>query len=179
MDFRITVSVFIPRATPSAASSSTVFFFGGISLEGNGFSTIQGNYIGTDSTGMLDRGNTNVGIVIVDSAFNVIGRTNASARNVISGNRVVGIEAFGCPGTVIAGNLIGTDRTGTNALGNGASFNPIGGVYLLRCQGSVIGGSAVGARNLISGNFSLLGTQLGLRTTAPDRSWKGTTLARM
>src|SRR5262249_44688123 len=58
-------------------------------------------------------------------------------------------------GSVVAGNSIGTDVTGRNALGNNV------GVYINGVPRNTIGGSAPGARNVISGNqvgIYLIGT---------------------
>jgi hypothetical protein len=44
-------------------------FGGGISIEGDsGENRIEGNFIGTDPTGILDRGNTDDGVDIFDGA---------------------------------------------------------------------------------------------------------------
>ena len=112
--------------------------------------TVAGNYIGTDSTGLLDRGNTIYGIHLgVDAANNVIGGTAIGQRNVISGNDSDGIRliASSASSTVI-GNFIGTDVTGTADLGNSE--------YGIRLNngaaGTVIGGITAAERNVISGN---------------------------
>ena len=58
---------------------------------------------------------------IVDSASNnTIGGTAAGARNVISGNGSDGVVFIdgSATGNLVAGNYIGTDVTGTMALGN-------------------------------------------------------------
>ena len=52
-------------------------------------------------------------------------------------------------GNILEGNYIGTDVTGTAALGNGAD-----GVRILQVPNCTIGGTTVGVRNLISGNNS-------------------------
>ena len=78
------------------------------------------------------------------SAAAVIGGTTASARNVISGNAANGLR-IGI-GNTVQGNFIGTDVTGTAALGNGES-----GIAVLG-SANVIGGSVTGARNVISAN---------------------------
>ena len=52
---------------------------------------------------------------------NTIGGTAPGAGNVISGNVTYGLRLQGTGGNTIEGNFIGTDRTGTKALGNGTS----------------------------------------------------------
>ena len=121
----------------------------GIALTNNGNNTIQGNYIGTDTSGTLRRSN-NVGIILNNSSNNLIGGTTAATRNVISSNYFHGIYMTGF-GNQVTGNFIGTNATGTAALGNG--FN---GVQVFTtgtgAGNNVIGGTASGAGNLISGN---------------------------
>jgi titin len=80
---------------------------------------IQGNYIGTDSTGAADLGNSNNGIV-VRGQFNTIGGNSAGARNIISGNDQFGVDIEGtlASNNFIQGNYIGTNAAGTTAIGN-------------------------------------------------------------
>jgi len=128
-----------------------------------GFNSIEGNYLGTDPTGSGSAGFQDFGIYLISGCpSNRIGGATAAARNLISGNNRAGVFATDSPGNTIAGNFIGTDRTGTNAVGNGIGISPLGGLYLDRCRGTVIGGSTPGAGNLISGNISILGIQLYL-----------------
>jgi hypothetical protein len=82
----------------------------------------------------------------VSGSSNLIGGTDPGAGNLISGNRVYGIILHGL-GNMVQGNTIGTDLTGTQALGNGSH-----GVYLETAFSSQIGGPEPGAGNLISGN---------------------------
>lgn len=108
---------------------------------------IQGNYIGTDVTGLIDLGNQNAGILITaSSSGNRIGGTGSGQRNLISGNNGVGVGLMGGMSTTVQGNYIGVDRTGTVALGNGGD-----GVAISNAN-NVIGGTTASARNIISGN---------------------------
>ncbi len=118
-------------------------FQGGIVLFGADNSTVQGNFIGTDSTGTRSLGNADQGISILTNNC-LIGGPTPGAGNIISGNGL-GIFDNGDAGTLIQGNYIGTDITGTKAVGNGD------GVWLWS-DGSGIGGTAPGAGNVISGN---------------------------
>ena len=76
---------------------------------------VQGNFIGTDATGLMP--SPTVTGVDVRSSDNLIGGTIAGARNVIGGNTCISISAS--TGNRIQGNFIGTDVTGTSALGIG------------------------------------------------------------
>ncbi|HEM61819.1 MAG TPA: CSLREA domain-containing protein [Chloroflexi bacterium] len=85
--------------------------------------TIVGNYIGTDATGSSDVSTSYNGILLGPGAENnTIGGPNEEDRNVISGMGG-GICIFGSASSanVIRGNYIGTDRTGTQPLGNDGS----------------------------------------------------------
>jgi hypothetical protein len=125
--------------------------FAGISLNIN--DTVQGNYIGTDVTGMLAIPNGQ-GIVIDQTSAsptnNVIGGTAAGAGNLISGNSVDGINLGRSESNnTVQGNFIGTDVTGTKPLpngGNGILIAGSGGVN------NLIGGTAAGAGNIIAFN---------------------------
>jgi hypothetical protein len=109
-------------------------------------SVVQGNYIGTDVTGTQALGN-GIGVSTEGTAYALIGGTEPGAGNLISGNRLYGIETYGSLHITIQGNTIGTDVTGTHALGNGRR-----GVFLQTTGLSLIGGMGPGAGNLISGN---------------------------
>ena len=109
---------------------------------------IQGNFIGTNATGNAAIPNQTG--VPVYSPGNLIGGTGSGAGNLISGNQFNGVNLFGeyATGNTVQGNLIGTDASGTAALGNGEN-----GVYIgLSAIDNTIGGSETGARNVLSGN---------------------------
>ena len=115
---------------------------------------MQGNYIGTDATGTVAMGNLGDGIFISSSDNTIIGGTTPGARNIISGNTGTGI-IDGSDGTLVQGNYIGTDVTGTIALGNGSAGIQIPGTN------TTIGGTTPGAGNIISANASGLYLQRG------------------
>jgi hypothetical protein len=114
------------------------------------FNVVQGNFIGTDVTGTAPLGN--VYALTITGSNNLIGGTTAEARNLISSNGIqgtigYGIEIFfGGTNNRVQGNYIGTDVTGTSALGNTY------GVYINGGTNNLIGGTTSGAGNLISGN---------------------------
>jgi hypothetical protein len=107
---------------------------------------IAGNFIGVDATGTNARPN-NAGVQIAPASTtnSIIGGTTTDARNIISGNTVHGVDVDYGPNLII-GNFIGTDRSGTSALGN------LFGVSIGGCSNNVVGGISPGARNVISGN---------------------------
>jgi hypothetical protein len=123
----------------------------GVVLSGND-NVVRGNFLGTDLTGTQAVGN-DVGVLISRGEFNHVGGTTAGERNLISGNSVAGVEIRGTPGGAdaigngVRGNYIGTDVTGTLALGNGT------GVYFARGSNNSVGGPGAGFGNLISGNL--------------------------
>ena len=111
----------------------------GIFIVTGGNVTVQGNLIGTDSTGTQALPDSNghpvgnlYGISIAQSTQPSLvgsdgtGLADAFERNVISGNRVVGIDLVGSSGNIVAGNYIGTDITGTQPVGNGYDATQFG-----------------------------------------------------
>ena len=159
---------------------------GGIQLLSSGFSaasptfgsTIQGNLIGTDSTGKNAIPNAE-GVVLAGAGGvlppggngvvvspNTVGGTATGDRNVISGNRGSGVDIVGTNAVddVVQGNDIGVDITGDAPLGNFGRgvyvgdvspllnpnhyFPPLTGV----ATGATIGGSVAGAANVIVAN---------------------------
>jgi hypothetical protein len=141
-----------------AAGNSTVrglvvnnFGLYGIALATRGGDILQNNYLGTDATGTQPLGN-DWGVIIGAGVTNcIIGGTGATDSNLVSGNRTGGIIInVNADGNVVEGNYIGTDASGSTALGNGV-LGPNGGVLILGL-GNTIGGTSRGAGNLISGN---------------------------
>jgi parallel beta-helix repeat protein len=115
-----------------------------ISLENLGANSIDGNFIGTDSVGAIARPNR--WGVLVQSPNNTIGGTNATARNVISGNSNSGIFLTGSPATNnhVLGNYLGTSASGNVDITNGC------GVWI-DAPGNFIGGASENTRNVILG----------------------------
>lgn len=112
----------------------------GVLIEGSG-NTIQGNFVGTNTTGAaLTNGQ---GVAVLGSsgaAHNTIGGTSPGARNVISDNVIGVFVSGGTTGTSVEGNFIGTGPDGITALGN-----QLDGV-------TVYGGVTIGPGNLVAHN---------------------------
>jgi len=120
----------------------------GIALANATGNTIQGNFIGTTVDGTGSLGNLGEGISLSDSANNnLIGGTVTGSRNVVSANSN-GVVISGSTANRVQGNRIGTDRTGTAALGNSGS----GVVIEDSATRNSIGGAIPGAGNVISAN---------------------------
>ena len=121
----------------------------GILLAGLGGNTLEGNYIGTDSSGALASSN-GVGVLINNSPNNIIGGTTPAARSVISGNANdnVLIIGDGATGNTVVGNYVGPNAAGTAPLSVSASA----GVRIANASNNLVGGTNASARNLISGN---------------------------
>ncbi len=137
---------------------------------------LQGNKVGTTSDGRgLIPGDFYDGIEVFDAPDTLIGGTTAGAGNVISlgpfnsayvpsdyqltdavgdfpwGTNGIDVAEFsssnlGSAGTVIEGNLIGTDVTGAAVLGN-----PFFGIVLVNVADITVGGTGAGAGNVIAG----------------------------
>ena len=116
---------------------------------------VQGNYIGTDVTGMVDLGDDDVeGVLIADSPDNLIGGSVAGAGNLISGNfNNIEISGAASTGNLVQGNLIGTDATGVAGLDFFGA-----GILLAGGSGTIIGGPA-GAGNVIAFNGGMAALQ--------------------
>ncbi|HEX5733161.1 MAG TPA: right-handed parallel beta-helix repeat-containing protein [Blastocatellia bacterium] len=114
--------------------------------------TIEDNYIGTDVTGSIALGNAGTGVAVaIGTAFHVI------RRNVISGNGGDGISLGVGLFNFVEDNFIGTDATGTLALGNTmhgirASFQTIM-AFRNVISGNGQNGIQSGGLNLFQGNF--------------------------
>ncbi len=91
----------------------------GIHLSG-GPHVIQGNYVGTDASGVLPLGNSGPGISFSSAGLIDVGGLQPGAGNVISANGGPGVTFSESGAILIAGNFIGTDASGERALGNGS-----------------------------------------------------------
>src|SRR5262252_4043472 len=88
----------------------------GIHLTTSGGNVIAGSFIGTDPTGSSGAGNAHG--ILIEVSGTTVGGVAPADRNVISGNTIGVYVSFGGGGTIVRGNLIGTDRAGTSAITN-------------------------------------------------------------
>jgi len=124
------------------------FQFDGISIQGGVQLTgarVEGNFIGTDPSGTQDLGNSRAGVFVFGEGNNTIGGASPKVRNVISGNGL-GV-AISASGNEVSGNLIGTRKDGTTALGNDNE-----GVGIGAAPDNTVGGASSGSANTIAFN---------------------------
>jgi uncharacterized delta-60 repeat protein/CSLREA domain-containing protein len=141
-----------------------------INVSGNN-NQIQGNFVGTDPTGTQDYLPISTAFlngapygVQVSGTGNSIGTGVAAGRNIISGFNY-GVVLRGTTQSVVAGNYIGTDLTGTHPLGNWAGIGLLGGANGDRIGVDPNSSSPGDQGNLISAND--IGIALGAGDPAP------------
>jgi len=131
------------------------FNFDGFGVNGAN-NIIAGNYIGTDQTGLLDKGNTErgVGNGPGTSSNLVIGGLDPEDRNIISGNDGPGISPnAGSTGWKVLGNYVGLGSDGLTSVAN-STYGGSGGLSIDNDDNHTVGGSLAGSTNVISGNNS-------------------------
>ena len=136
-----------------------------ISIQNATNTKIQGNYIGTNYTGLATRpnGSDNINSSVAVSIGNtsggststtdtLIGGLGPADRNVISGN-YGGAFGVGAVRTTFYGNFIGLGSDGSTTLANSTGTGVTTGCLTIDYADDVqIGGSQAGAINIISGN---------------------------
>jgi hypothetical protein len=140
----------IGGATDSARNAISANGQWGIVLHDKAAGTlIQGNYIGTDTSGMAGLGNTFQGIFVENAPNNIIGGMSVGAGNVVSANHMEGIRFLDTDahGNTVQGNFIGTKAGGIGALGNDSH-----GISIKAADSNAIGGSVAGSGNTIAYN---------------------------
>jgi CSLREA domain-containing protein len=162
---RLAASGLTIQASPCVVKGLAINRFGqhGVLIK-SASNTVEGNCIGIDPGGTIDRGNGGDGVRIGNAGNTIIGGTSAGARNIISGNNKNGVFISGTNSATfnrIEGNYIGTDASGTGALGNNVGNAEVG--VRVETPGNFIGGTATGAGNVISDNG---GTGVSILDTA-------------
>lgn len=154
---------------------------GGVNVAGSGVThnIISGNYVGTNAGGTAAIPNAGPGITLGDGVQNnLIGGSTPGEGNVISANGDCGvrIETNGVVDNIVSGNYIGTDFSGTVALGNadegvlvhdGAGPNVIGPGNIIAYNSAngvgVYGSDTLG--NTITGNSIHDNERLGIHNS--------------
>ncbi len=136
---------------------------------------VEGNFIGTDSTGTAAVPNASIygAIYIHDAAQgNVIGGNTATKRNVISGNTGYGIRISGAGTdlTVVSGNYIGLDVDGISPLLNGHE----GVAIINNAASTTVGGDTSGEGNVIASNYAAVGINTGANNNTVSGNLLGT-----
>ena len=118
----------------------------GIHITRSSGNLIEHNFIGTDPSGTIARGNAADGVEIYTNAANNVIRYNVISANVWGIS--IGIGSADDDSNVIQANNIGTDVTGTIALGNTTAGITAG----FASANTLIGGAAAGQANVIAFN---------------------------
>ena len=145
----------------------------GIVINGANSVSILGNFIGTNVQGTAQVANQ-TGIFVASATNTVIGSPNVADRNSIAGsffffNNSACIVLDQANGTIIQNNYIGTDKTGTQILGNS-----LVGVLCNSLSTMTIGGASSTMRNIISGH-TLAGIALqGITNSLIQNNYIGT-----
>jgi hypothetical protein len=105
---------------------------------------VAGNLIGTNPAGDDTLRNSQDGVWILCGG-NTVGGIVSGARNIISGNALEGVYIEG-DDNIVQGNYIGTDVSGTKAIGNATGVLVNGG------KRNLVGGVSPAAGNVLSGN---------------------------
>jgi hypothetical protein len=140
---------------------------------------IEGNYIGTDKTGLKPIANapdTSDGVDLLPAknslsdgfaSNNFIGdfdpnemQFDPNGRNIISGNTANGVSIVGGTTNQVTGNYIGLGADGITPVPN------VNGIVLLDASGNTVGGTQANARNVISANLNDGVDILSVATTA-------------
>jgi titin len=122
---------------------------------------IKGNYVGSDVTGLVAKGNSAVGIFVFENSnSNQIGGTAAGEGNLVCcsvNNAGIGLQVSS--NNIVYGNNIGADANLARTAGFG---NKTSGVFVIShtdaissiAQSNIIGGIAAGQSNIITNNGS-------------------------
>lgn len=149
----------IGGATPSQRNviSSNGQFGVRVQNTGSTGNRIQGNFIGTDPSGVSSRPNQSDGVLVDNASETFIGTDgngigDAGEANLISGNTGNGVRLFKASNNAIAGNLIGVALNGSTELGNALGVSIDGGSSNNRIGTNGDGSSDALEKNIISGN---------------------------
>lgn len=116
-------------------------------VTGGWYTVVKGNLVGTDITGTKPYPNLD-GIFVSDWGFYItVGSTNPDESNIASGNNFINMDTWG-DHTLIIGNILGLDITGTKIVKNDTPNNL---VIEVTAKNTTVGGTTLSERNIISG----------------------------
>ena len=156
----------IGGTTPADRNLLSGNAFGDLGVEGTG-NVVEGNYVGTDVTGTRPLFNglyftTNISYEFVNGAGTgvyvsgqaTVGGSAAGAGNLIAGLTWTDLALSQAGGSVVEGNIIGLDATGSKLIPNysGDGIDVTDYYYDSTLEGVTIGGPLPGEGNIISGN---------------------------
>jgi parallel beta-helix repeat protein len=123
----------------------------GINLRNSHYNNFFGNFIGTDNTGLINFGNGKNGMYLEKSNFNFISGCGIDSNpfiyyNVVSFNKINGIEIYNSNFTTIQGNFLGIAADNNNYGGNLTGLKISG-----TSEATAVGG-IIPLGNVISGN---------------------------
>lgn len=150
--------------------------------------SVLNNFVGTDPTGMLPRGNVTAGVVI-QSATNIL--VSGNVISAATGAGGCGVEIIAGAGDIIQGNLIGHGVFGQDlgnagdglyangaknlliggvgvADGNRIGFNGRHGIDLLGCSGATIQGNNIGTGSVGTEPWGNLGSGIYLNNSSSN-----------
>jgi parallel beta-helix repeat protein len=147
-----------------------------ITGEGSDKNVVAGNYIGVDITGAVVIANNGTGVRVGYGDNNRIGTDGDGVNDYLEGNIISGngdsISAYqynsgislytSANGTIIAGNVIGSDTNGTLDLGNYGY-----GIFIQQNSDGIIGTNGDGASDYLEGNL-ISGNRVGIYETSSN-----------
>ncbi len=147
----------------------------GIMISGDGGggaarNVVVGNFIGTDASGTRAMGNGVDGMWVQKAANNRIGGPEVRDRNIVSGNGWSGIMLAGkATENLVEGNFVGTDVTGSFAVGNLHRGIHLGlGAFANVIRGNLVSGNpdwAMAIEDHGSSYNAVLGNRIGTDAT--------------
>ncbi|MBI3461499.1 MAG: choice-of-anchor D domain-containing protein, partial [Planctomycetes bacterium] len=111
---------------------------------------VAGNYVATDATGSIAAAGDGPSVTVTNSSKVTIGGSSSVDRNVVisSGTNGIAIDLLDSSENWVAGNRIGTNATGTMAIGHVYM-----GISIVRGQRNVIGTNGDGFNDETEGNL--------------------------
>jgi CSLREA domain-containing protein len=155
-------------SSPSTVRGLAITGFTAEAILASATLTLEGNFVGIAPDGTTAAGSGRYGVRLLAGTGSLIGGGAVASRNVISGNTDDGVFVTGTAlTTVIRGNLIGTDRTGTLAVPN------LSGVCA--CTFATTGNTTIDG-NVLSGNIAA-GVYLAANATVITANLIGTAVS--